>query len=496
MFVNLKYIKGTMILLGAMFIQVVYCQVKYSSNWLFGYDTMNLHTQFNFNDDSLKVSTFKSVMYIDGVTVISNSVGKLLFYTDGCQIFNSNHQLILNGDNLTPINWGSFCTNGIGILLDQSALAIPIEGKHERFILISPNLDTINVNGTRNVGRSAFYYHIIDFDSIHPNGIVSSKTNILLNGIFGINGITMCKHGNGLDWWILFPHLDSNCISVFKLVSDEFKFSSKICFELPYAFKSGSGSSKFSSDGNYFAISDNYEGISLFRFNRCKGTLSFLENIRFPEDTVSGSYCEISPNSQFLYVFNRSRCWQIDLFESNRSSSKTVVAEWDKMIPNTRFGGAQLALDNRIYVACPGTSNFYHVIKDPNTKGTLCNFEQRAIKLPTYNFYTIPNFPNYNLKAESVPCEMTNVIEQTTINCDTRLISLKGNKYILDLRDMPKGKREIAVYDVSGSQLQLNKNIYYSDYELDFSNYKNGIYFIVIKSDKLGVCNYKITKID
>jgi len=365
-----------------------------------------------------------------------------------------------------------------------------------RYILISPNLDTVNISGTRKVGRSAFYYHIIDFDSISPDGIVKSKTNLLVNGIFDMNGITMCRHGNGLDWWILLPHLDSNCISVFKLESEQFIFSSKACFDLPYAFNSGSGSSKFSPDGHYFAISDNYEGISLFSFNRCKGTLTFLENIRFPEDTVSGSYCEISPNSQFLYAFNRSRCWQIDLLESNRSMSKTIVAEWDEMVPNTRFGGAQLALDNQIYVACPGTSRFYHVIRDPNTKGILCNFEQRAINLPTYNYYTIPNFPNYNLKAESVPCELTNAIEENAINCDTRLISLMGNKCILDFSDMPKGKREIAIYDITGNQMQLSKNINYSSYELDLSNYKTGLYFIFIKSDKLSLCNYKIAKLE
>lgn len=488
--------KQAIFILSSFFIQgVLHCQFKYSSNWLLGYDTMNLHTQFSFSNDSLEISTFKSVMDIDGITVMSNSKGNLQFYTNGCQVFNGKHKLIQNGDNITPINWGSFCSNGLGILLDQSALAIPLQDDKQRYFLITPNLDTINVNGVRKVGRSAFYYHTIDFDSMNPDGIVKSKTNLLLKGIFGMNGITMCRHGNGLDWWILFPHLDSNCISVFKLESDQFKLSSKICFELPYAFNSGSGSSKFSSDGNYFAISDNFVGISLFSFNRCEGTLTFLENIRFPEDTVSGSYCEISPNSQYLYVFNRSRCWQIDLYKSNRSLSKTLVAEWDGMIANTRFGGAQLALDNRIYIACPGTSKFYHVINDPNKKGILCNFEQRAINLPTYNYYTIPNFPNYNLKKATIPCDITKTINEKIINCGTRLISSTVNKYVFKINDESYESKEIEIYEVTGKRVQILENINHSNFELDISNYKSGLYFVLIKSDKLHVCNYKIVKL-
>lgn len=131
-----KCIKEGILLLGLFCIQeVLYCQLKYANNWLLGYDTMNLHTQFSFSNDSLEISTFKSDMDIDGITVMSNSTGNLQFYTNGCQVFNAKHRLIQNGDNITPINWGSFCSNGLGILLDQSALAIPLQDNMQRYIL-------------------------------------------------------------------------------------------------------------------------------------------------------------------------------------------------------------------------------------------------------------------------------------------------------------------------------------------------------------------------
>jgi len=38
-----------------------------------------------------------------------------------------------------------------------------------------------------------------------------------------------------------------------------------------------------------------------------------------------------------------------------------------------------------------------HVINEPDLPGSACDFQQHAIELPTYNFNSLPNHPNYHL---------------------------------------------------------------------------------------------------
>jgi Secretion system C-terminal sorting domain len=55
-------------------------------------------------------------------------------------------------------------------------------------------------------------------------------------------------------------------------------------------------------------------------------------------------------------------------------------------------------------------------------------------------------------------------------------------------------KNEIAIYDIHG-KLIMQKQVYENHYQLDFSNYKQGIYLIKIKNDK-GVGIKKVIKIE
>lgn len=65
----------------------------------------------------------------------------------------------------------------------------------------------------------------------------------------------------------------------------------------------------------------------------------------------------------------------------------------------TPFLTAQLAPDGKIYINSPNGNNVLHVIHEPNLKGDSCHVEQNGIHLPTYNFASMPNFPNYRLGA-------------------------------------------------------------------------------------------------
>ena len=77
------------------------------------------------------------------------------------------------------------------------------------------------------------------------------------------------------------------------------------------------------------------------------------------------------------------------------------MAEWDGDVHElsfaTTFATAQLAPDGKIYICTAFSTPLLHVIEYPNRKGVACQVHQRAIHLPNYNDYSIPNFPNFRL---------------------------------------------------------------------------------------------------
>jgi hypothetical protein len=67
---------------------------------------------------------------------------------------------------------------------------------------------------------------------------------------------------------------------------------------------------------------------------------------------------------------------------------------------------AQLAPDGRIYMSSNSGTRYLHVIEQPDSLGLACSVCQHCVELPSYNSFSIPNFPNYRLHHEvGSPCD-------------------------------------------------------------------------------------------
>ncbi|MBK6643509.1 MAG: T9SS type A sorting domain-containing protein [Bacteroidetes bacterium] len=56
-----------------------------------------------------------------------------------------------------------------------------------------------------------------------------------------------------------------------------------------------------------------------------------------------------------------------------------------------------MAPDGKIYISTGNSTHYLHCIENPDIIGVGCNLVQRAVKLPTWNFNSFPNHPNYFL---------------------------------------------------------------------------------------------------
>src|SRR5688572_9774073 len=85
------------------------CQVQGDYNWQLGAKSSPISTPYpsslemSFDMGSLTIDTFYRPMQMGYFNAsISDSEGELLLYSNGCKINDSNHDFILNSDNLNP----------------------------------------------------------------------------------------------------------------------------------------------------------------------------------------------------------------------------------------------------------------------------------------------------------------------------------------------------------------------------------------------------------
>jgi hypothetical protein len=119
---------------------------------------------------------------------VSNFSGNLLFYTNTRSgignpsglVWNSNHELMVNGDSITGSGW-----------------------YNEMLIVNFPENDSLHYLVSIGVTfPEGIVYSIIDMHQDGGLGSVVQKNIPLLGGLM-VDCVTAIKHGNGRDWWIM-----------------------------------------------------------------------------------------------------------------------------------------------------------------------------------------------------------------------------------------------------------------------------------------------------
>ncbi|MCB9338864.1 MAG: hypothetical protein H6577_12115 [Lewinellaceae bacterium] len=175
-------------------------------NWQYGdyysLDPSNYnHFAIDFNGEPPAVYPVDRELNM-GATMASicDSTGNLLFYTNGIQIANFEHQIMENGDSLNP---GSIANANYtqGYTLVQSEVILPMPGNSNLYYLFHLRIDHNNIVG---LYRNTLFYSKVDMNANNGRGKMAEKNQVMLDVTderrFGI--LTAVKHANGRDWWI------------------------------------------------------------------------------------------------------------------------------------------------------------------------------------------------------------------------------------------------------------------------------------------------------
>lgn len=348
----------------------------------------NFLIRFGANGPEVEQADLK-MNFESTTSAMSDSLGVMLFYTNGCYIANVLGDTMPGGGGLNPGEIADWVCPENGYISPKGAMSLPLPGSNHLYYLFHTGA---RYNVEKKITCGPFYYTVIDMNSDGGLGGVSSKNNILSDGELG--PFCAVRHGNGRDWWIIIPEHASNRYHRFLLSPDGI-------LTLP-AQEIGpdmdchrTGSSVFSLTGTRYGRTQNCRTVVL-DFDRCTGVFSNPVVFETTPNTFGGGGIAFSPDGSKLLINA-----QLVILEANLQVAApkldTVIFTYENFKWGLSLNLMQYGPDGNLYIDNMSRSKFLNVIKFQDSSATDWQFEQKGLVLPVYNVRTLPNLPNFSL---------------------------------------------------------------------------------------------------
>lgn len=360
------------------FIQCILSQ-RQADNWIFAkWAGLN----FSSGQPVPWLPVQNGASFLNG-TIMSDTVGNLLFYSNGDRVWNRNGEMMENGDDIMP-----------GSCWNQSAISFPRPGYINQYYLFT-------VSGW--IIPEGMYYSIIDMSLDGGLGAVSNVKNIKLDAAFWAHDhqfVTKSRSGN--SYWVVtrLYHDDryaSFLVDEQGVHQDPVYSSTGIYREFIYG---DNGDIKISPNKRYLANGHRgntlgpeefyLRSFEICTFNDETGEIHYMYmvNKKIVGGTYSASYsCEFSPDSKFLYLtFDMPDSGYLYQYDMQYIEDSASFINSGIEISNQSGINLQLANDGKIYTSIPipdiPNYRFYiGVINKPWEKGENCDFDLDGIYL-------------------------------------------------------------------------------------------------------------------
>jgi hypothetical protein len=454
-------------------------------NWIFPYPESSFGAGDGFliqfqKDGSLR---FDSVPCLRGsggrpIACQSDAAGNMKFYSNGCKIFGADHQLLENGDSLSP-HEDPFVTQVYCISDNtrQGLVTFPAPADttayylfHQRFLDNSPR------------GSNELLYSKINFPANKPRGVVTEKNKFLYKAPIG--SIVAVTHANGRDWWVVTTEVWGE-IRAYLVTPDGVSTEPVISSFGEFGFIL---TSSFSPDGKWF-VQMGPTQVRVMCFDRCTGRFSCEQRIR--EFSAVGNFGNsFSPSSRFLYLSNDITLFQVDL--ASKELSLSAVGRWDLYLDGTvehqRLLWHMPAPNGKTYINNNASVPYFHVIEHPDSLGKKCGFTNRGLVLP--QSHQIQRFvgATYLTALQNSVCDTLSVTQPGSyIGADAAppsagfkiLPSLATDEILIVFSGCTYG--ELRIYDMLGRCIhELPYQGRAEQLRIDVSTWPSGMYTVVV----------------
>lgn len=397
-----------------------------STKWYFGN-----HAALDFMTNPPTVMNNSCMWMGRGCASIADSAGNLLFYTNGVQVWNKQHNVMANGNLVFP---GGYITTPPLIIKQPGS-------SHVYFIITAvPPPHVVPLPVPAPVIAHGLFYSIVDMSlaagmgSVVVNNVQFFTTQFYVSNTSHIHAT---KHANGIDYWILTHRfVSTNTFQAFKLTSSGINPVPVLSNAGMLIQGGGDAYLKFSPNGQKICMSTSQTGLELFDFNTNTGQVS--NPLTLVSDFWEYNYrgCEFSPDGTKVYFAHNmtgstnSNLIQVDL----SAGTNSAIAASSLNIPGSAINpeALQLAPNGKIYISSNGSSSL-SVIDNPNAAGIACNFimNGQAISAainPTLNSFATIGLPNNITYTVPSACISPTVNNPQTI-CQGNFFSIANHSY-------------------------------------------------------------------
>lgn len=408
----------------------LFAQFKHDYNFIRGTNSPRSDGMFdidliNYSENGLSIESVQSEAgFFLSETTMSDAEGNLAFYSNGCRVMSWNHEMMENGDS---INFGIYYQRSCKPF-DSFGGDGYFSGFNASFALPHPNPDLENnylFFHTEVVEDLATGFEVhdtlrwthIDMNANNGLGKVVSKNNPLKGDTLSRGNITVVKHENTKDWWILSPKEQSNTYYRWLATADSIGGPWEQDIGTPEGtIDAGPASFIISPQGNYavrFIPNNGDHHVQLFDFDRETGLLNNRREL-LPRVRIAGVGSGVfSPSERFLYVNIIDSLYQYDMQATDLEASRTLIASWQRDEQDPRqlsYLHMWLGPDCRIYINVGSHSRSIHVINHPERRGLAAEYELSGLRFNYITQATQPTFPMYRLDTPYPLCDSSLVV--------------------------------------------------------------------------------------
>jgi len=264
---------------------------KRTCHWLFSY---NVYLDFSSGYPVERTGCAVDSIAIGSTSSISDTNGNLLFYADGYEVYNKNHQQMAYSE--APNYWATGA---------QSALSLPKPGSDSLFYVFTAYMNQYN--------QHLNFYHTIDISLYNGLGGVID-TDTLPGAWDAAEQLSASYFDDKSGYWILMRKYQEDKFAAYRVTSQGVD-PNPVLSEAPHRYNTNSldqGFLKVAYNKKYliflYTVWDATSSeIDICRFNNKTGEIEFLYSFALNEIFLSTTYYrtyngDFSPDSRYLYV--------------------------------------------------------------------------------------------------------------------------------------------------------------------------------------------------
>ncbi|MGZ4117032.1 MAG: T9SS type A sorting domain-containing protein, partial [Bacteroidia bacterium] len=392
----------------------------------------------------------------------SGATGKLRFFTNGVDVYDSTKTVMPNGSGLMG-----------DISSTQSALVVPNPANNQQYFIFTTAAD----------GGGDFRFSVVDM-SLHGGlgDVMTASKNTFLNDSTTEKIAAIKDPANG--YWIVTHIWGNNAFYSYHLTASGLVTTPVMSYvgtvHSTSAIQNTYGQMKFNMCGDKLAVAIGYQNtIEVLDFDQSTGIVSSPITISMP-DHVYG--VEFSKNSNLLYASCYDVSGTLVQFDISLGSLPLIMASRTPLSVTSDLYALQMGPDGKIYVSESFSSSYLGVISSPNTAGSGCSYSDLGVNLdPGFmginDGLGLPGFMQSYLKlATGATCLATDVAENSEQDLNPVFPNPSANEFTFQTNQNEKAS--ISIYDYTGKLVE----------EFDSSNssvihfgkgYAPGVYFLM-----------------